>query len=118
VTLLYAYSTFEEAVEIARSNILLQGRGHSVAIHSNDQKHIEALAMAIPVTRVIVNQCATTSAGGSFLNGFGATTTLGTGFWGNTALQGNLDFTHLLNYTRIGYQPAGAKVPTDEEVWG
>ena len=74
--------------------------------------------MAIPVTRVIVNQCATTSAGGSFLNGFGATTTLGTGFWGNTALQGNLDFTHLLNYTRIGYQPAGAKVPTDEEVWG
>lgn len=118
VTLLYAYSTFEEAVEIAKSNILLQGRGHSVAIHSNDQKHIEALAMAIPVTRVIVNQCATTSAGGSFLNGFGATTTLGTGFWGNTALQGNLDFTHLLNYTRIGYQPAGAKVPTDEEVWG
>jgi succinate-semialdehyde dehydrogenase len=118
VALVYTYSTFEEAVGIAKANILLQGRGHSVAIHSNDVKHIEALAMAIPVTRVIVNQCATTSAGGSFMNGFGATTTLGTGFWGNTALQGNLDFTHLMNYTRIGNPPSGARVLSDEEIWG
>jgi succinate-semialdehyde dehydrogenase len=118
VTLVYIYSTFEEAVEIAKANIALQGKGHSVAIHSNDEKHVEALAKAIPVTRIIVNQCATTSAGGSFMNGFGATTTLGTGFWGNTSLQGNLDFTHLRNYTRIGYPPAGARVPSDEEIWG
>ena len=117
VTLVYTYATFDEALGIARCNILLQGRGHSVAIHSDNQKHIETLAMAIPVARVIVNQCATTSAGGSFMNGFGATTTLGTGFWGNTSLQGNLDFTHLLNYTRIGYPPAGARVPSDEEIW-
>jgi succinate-semialdehyde dehydrogenase len=118
VTLIYTYSTFEDAVAMVNSNILLQGRGHSVAIHSNDEKHIEALAMAIPVTRIIVNQCATTSAGGSFMNGFGATTTLGTGFWGNTALNGNLDFTNLLNYTKIGYPPAGARVLSDEEIWG
>jgi succinate-semialdehyde dehydrogenase len=118
VTLLYTYSNFTEAVEIARCNILLEGRGHSVAIHSNDKKHIEELAVAVPVTRIIVNQCATTSAGGSFFNGFGATTTLGTGFWGNTALIGNLDFTHLLNYTKIGYPPLGARLPSDEEIWG
>lgn len=117
VTLFYTYSNFDEAVAIAKANILLQGRGHSVAIHSTNQKHVEQLAMAIPVTRVIVNQCATTSAGGSFLNSFGATTTLGTGFWGNTALAGNLDFTHLRNITRIGYAPAGARVPSDEEIW-
>ena len=117
VTLFYAYSTFDQAIEIAKANILLQGRGHSVAIHSANQKHIEQLAMAIPVTRIIVNQCATTSAGGSFLNGFGATTTLGTGFWGNTALLGNLDFTHLRNITRIGFPPAGARTPSDDEIW-
>jgi succinate-semialdehyde dehydrogenase len=117
VTLFYTYSNFDEAVAIAKANILLQGRGHSVAIHSTNQKHVEQLAEAIPVTRVILNQCATTSAGGSFLNGFGATTTLGTGFWGNTALAGNLDFTHLRNITRIGYTPAGARVPSDEEIW-
>jgi len=117
VTLFYTYSKFDEAVEIARANILIQGRGHSVAIHSMNDTHIEQLAMAVPVTRVIVNQCATTSAGGSFMNSFGATTTLGTGFWGNTALTGNLDFTHLRNITRIGYAPAGARIPSDEEIW-
>jgi succinate-semialdehyde dehydrogenase len=118
VTLFYTYSNFDEAVEIARANIALQGRGHSVAIHSKNQSHIEQLAMTVPVTRVIVNQCATTSAGGSFLNSFGATTTLGTGFWGNTALVGNLDYTHLRNITRIGYLPKGARIPSDEEIWG
>lgn len=117
VTLFYTYAKFDQAVEIAKANILLQGKGHSVAIHSINHRHIEQLAVAIPVTRVIVNQCATTSAGGSFLNSFGATTTLGTGFWGNTALTGNLDFTHLLNITRIGYPPAGARTPSDDEIW-
>lgn len=118
VSLLYTYDKFEEAINIARSNINLEGKGHSVAIHSHHQKHIEQLALAVNVSRVIVNQCATTSAGGSFFNGFGATTTLGTGFWGNTILNGNLNYTHLLNFTRIGYLPKNARLPSDEEVWG
>jgi succinate-semialdehyde dehydrogenase len=117
ITLVYTYKTFDEAIAIAKSNILLQGKGHSVAVHSHDEAHIEAVALAIPVTRVIVNECATTSAGGGFMNSFGATTTLGTGFWGNTVLTGNLDFTHLLNWTRIGYPPENARVLSDEEIW-
>jgi succinate-semialdehyde dehydrogenase len=118
VTLWYTYERFEEAIEIARANIQLEGRGHSVAIHSHDTTHIEQVALAMNVSRVIVNQCATTSAGGSFLNGFGATTTLGAGFWGNNILNENLDFRHLMNYTRIGYPPEGARIPSDEEIWG
>ena len=118
VTLFYTYDKFEEAVAIAQRNTDLEGRGHSVSIHSNDEAHIEALALAVDVSRVIVNQCATTSAGGSFMNGFGATTTLGTGFWGNNILSENLDFRHLMNYTRIGYEPEGARIPNDEEIWG
>ena len=118
VTLFYTYDKFGEAADIARRNTELEGKGHSVAIHSNDESHIEELALAVDVSRVIVNQCATTSAGGSFMNGFGATTTLGTGFWGNNILNENLDFRHLMNYTRIGYVPEGARIPTDEEIWG
>jgi succinate-semialdehyde dehydrogenase len=118
VTLWYTYEQFAEAIGIARANIQPEGRGHSVAIHSHDTAHIEQVALALDVSRVIVNQCATTSAGGSFLNGFGATTTLGTGFWGNNILNENLDFRHLMNYTRIGYTPEGARIPSDEEIWG
>ena len=64
VTLSYTYDRFEEAAEIARANLKLEGRGHSVAIHSDNEEHVKRLALAVDVSRVIVNQCATTSAGG------------------------------------------------------
>ena len=117
VTLFYTYDKFEDAIEIAKSNIDLDGKGHSCAIHSNDQQKIEQYAMAMDVSRIIVNACATTSAGGGFLNSFGATTTLGTGFWGNNILNGNLGYRQLMNTTRIGYKPKGAYIPSDEEIW-
>jgi len=76
VTLVYTYATFDEALGIAKCNILLQG-GAIRWLSTLTIRSISKLwQMAIPVTRVIVNQCATTSAGGSFMNGFGATTTL------------------------------------------
>ena len=113
----YTFGKFDEAVDIARRNILLEGKGHSVAIHTDDQDHIEQLAHACNVTRVVVNDSANFASGGSFLNTFGATTTLGTNFWGNTCLNGNLQFYHLLNFTKIGYRPEGARIPSDEEIW-
>ena len=116
-SLFYTYREFDEAVDRARRNILISGKGHSVAIHSNDDAHIEQLAMAVNVSRIIVNDASNFAAGGSFLNSFGATTTLGTGFWGNTQLHGNLVYHHLMNVTKIGYPPEGARIPTDEEVW-
>jgi len=118
VTLFFIYDKFEEAVAISRSNIDLDGKGHSCAIHSHDEKKIEQYASQMDVSRIIVNACATTSAGGGFLNSFGATTTLGTGFWGNNILNGNLGYRQLMNTTCIGYKPKGAKIPSDEEIWG
>lgn len=118
VTLFYTYDKFEEAVEIAKSNLALDGKGHSCVIHSNNKEHIERFAMAVDVSRIIVNACATTNAGGGFLNSFGATTTLGTGFWGNNILNGNLGYRQLMNTTQIGYKPKAARIPSDEEIWG
>ncbi|MCD7897063.1 MAG: aldehyde dehydrogenase family protein, partial [Planctomycetaceae bacterium] len=37
----YRYDTWEEAVEIARDNLGKIGKGHSVVVHSNNDKHIE-----------------------------------------------------------------------------
>ena len=73
--------------------------------------------MAVDVTRISVNQCATTSVGGHYLNGFYPSTTLGCGFWGGNAISENLTYKHLMNITRIGYKPAKARIPTAEEVW-
>jgi len=33
----FKYDTFEEAVEIAQTNLNLEGKGHSAAIHSNNK---------------------------------------------------------------------------------
>lgn len=118
VSLLFDYDAFDEAVALARSNLEIEGKGHSVAIHSNDHEHIEQLAKAVSVARVVVNQCCTTSAGGSFLNGFAPTTTLGCGTWGNNVISENLTYKHLMNITRIGYAPKTAHIPTSEEIWG
>jgi len=118
VTLFYTYRDFAEAVEIARANLEVQGKGHSVVVHSQDREHIEQVALAMPVTRVCVNQCCTTTAGGSYFNSLIPSTTLGCGFWGNNSINENLTYKHLLNITRIVYPLDDARAPSPEELWG
>ena len=114
----YKYKTFEEAVDIAIANLEVEGKGHSIAIHSDNTKNIEYAANIVPVSRVLINQICATMNGGSFFNGFAPTTTLGCGSWGNNSISENLDYKHLINITRIGYYLKDAKVPTQEELWG
>ena len=35
------YDSFEDAVAIAKANLDVEGRGHSVAVHSNDDEHLK-----------------------------------------------------------------------------
>ncbi|MDF3000339.1 MAG: sucD [Bacillota bacterium] len=118
VLTLYRYNSFEEAVEIARANLEKDGKGHSVAIHSNQVENIEYAAESLEVSRFVINQASATSAGGSFFNGFAPTNTLGCGSWGNNSISENLDYKHLINISRVGYYMKDNKVPTDEMLWG
>ena len=114
----YKYEDFSEAVEIAKSNLEMEGKGHSVAIHSNNKENIEYAGEKLEVSRFVINQTCATSAGGSFFNGFAPTNTLGCGSWGNNSISENLDYKHLINISRIGYFMKDNKVPTDDELWG
>lgn len=111
------YKTFEEGVEIAKTNLLYEGAGHTAAIHSNDKVHVEFAGAALPISRLVVNQPSSTGAGGSFNNGFNPTTTLGCGSWGNNSISENFTYYHLINISRIGYFNKDAKVLTPEEIW-
>ena len=117
VIALFKYKTFEEAVDFAISNLEIEGKGHSISIHSDDSSKLEYAANRVPVSRILVNQICATMNGGSFFNGFSPTTTLGCGSWGNNSISENLDYKHLMNITRIGYFLKDAMVPTDEEMW-
>ena len=111
------YKTFEEAVEIAQKNLDFEGRGHSAAIHSNNLEHIQYAGTKLTVSRLVVNQASSLTAGGSFFNGFAPTTTLGCGSWGNNSISENLDWKHLVNISRIGMIIEGATQPSDEQIW-
>lgn len=111
------YGEFEEALEKAKANLLVEGAGHSAALHSNDEGHIRAMGLALPISRLVVNQASAITAGGSLTNGFAPTTTLGCGSWGGNSISENLDYKHLMNISRIGKPITGKKVPTDDEIW-
>ncbi len=113
----YKYKTFEEAVEIARTNLEAEGKGHSVSVHSNNREHIEYAGKKLCVSRFLINQASALSAGGSFFNGLPPTNTMGCGSWGNNSLSENLTYTHLINISRIAYLMQGNSVPADEELW-
>ena len=114
----YKYNTFEEGVEIAKSNLEVEGKGHSVSIHSSNNAHIEYIGTELSVSRFLVNQVCASSAGGSFNNGLAPTNTLGCGSWGHNSISENLDYKHLINVSRIAYFMPDNPIPTDEELWG
>jgi succinate-semialdehyde dehydrogenase len=117
VVAILPYKNFEEAVEKAKANLLVEGAGHSAALHSNDEAHIREAGVGLPVSRLVINQPSALTAGGSLTNGFAATTTLGCGSWGGNSISENLDYKHLMNVSRIGKVIANKPVPTDAEIW-
>ncbi len=111
------YKTFEEAINMAKSNLLVEGAGHSAALHSDNDQNIQKAGLELPISRLVVNQPSSTSAGGSLTNGFAPTTTLGCGSWGGNSISENLDYKHLMNVSRIGKVISDKEVPTDDEIW-
>ncbi len=117
VVAILPYDEFNEAVAKAKANLIVEGAGHSAAVHSNDESHIREAGLGLPISRLVVNQPSSLTAGGSLSNGFAPTTTLGCGSWGGNSISENLDYKHLMNVSRIGKVITNKKVPTDAEIW-
>ncbi len=113
-----AYDTFEDAVAIAQANLDVEGRGHSVSLHTNNIEHARYAGEKLTVARVLVNQICSTMNGGALTNSLTPTTTLGCCSWGNNSISENFSHKFLLNVIRVAYPKKNAKVPTDEEIWG
>ena len=111
------YDNFEEALRIAKTNLNMEGNGHTAGIHSNDQANLIKAGTELSVSRLIVNAPCATTAGGSIQNGLPVTNTLGCGSWGNNSISENFTYKHLLNITRIAPLSARIHVPSDEEIW-
>ena len=107
------YDDFDEAVRLARGNLLIEGAGHSAGVWSRDQKEIDYAAHMLPVGRLLVEQGGGNSTG-SFFNGLPFTNAVGCGTWGGNTISENLTFRHLRNFTKVAtMQNAGIMAKID-----
>ena len=108
------YQDFEEGFDALMTNLELEGAGHSSAIWSNVQPHIEYAANRVPVGRFHVNQCTAGSC-----NGMPATVTIGCGSWGGNSMSENLNYTHFMNKTHVTHTLSNYHFPdpADWDIW-
>jgi acyl-CoA reductase-like NAD-dependent aldehyde dehydrogenase len=96
-------------IDAARAVLRISGEGHSAAIHSNDPRTIMEFSAAVRVLRVSVNVGSSLGSSGLSTN-LAPSMTIGTGFFGRSAVGENLEPKHLVNWTRVAYN-ADASVP-------
>ncbi len=98
----YEVGDWCEASRLSRQILEMGGIGHTVSIHSNDEKVIKAFALEQPVSRILINQP-------SSLGGIGGTSglvpslTLGCGTMGGNITTDNISPANLLNIKRLAY---------------
>lgn len=114
---LYRYEGFEQALDMMRAVYEVGGKGHSCGIYSFDQDHIHRLAMAAPVSRIMVRQPQSKANAGAFNNGMPMTSSLGCGTWGGNIVSENVHLKHYLNTTWVSV-PIAEDRPSDAELFG
>ena len=110
VVVLKSYDTFEEAVDMAITNLKESGGiGHGTGLLSDNKEHILYAGERIPVSRFMINQ-PSADGWGPPTNGLPPSVSEGCGTWGNNILAGNVDYIHMINISRIVF-PLDEKIP-------
>lgn len=113
----YKYSGFNQALDMMRAVYEVGGKGHSCGIYSFDEEHIHRLALAAPVSRIMVRQPQSKANAGAFNNGMPMTSSLGCGTWGGNVVSENVHLKHYLNTTWVSI-PIKEDKPSDAELFG
>jgi sulfoacetaldehyde dehydrogenase len=119
-TLLAVYKyqgEFENALTMMRAIYEVGGKGHSVGIYSFNDEHIHRLALAAPVSRIMVRQPQSKANAGAFNNGMPMTSSLGCGSWGGNIVSENVNLKHYMNTTWVS-RPIPEDKPSDQELFG
>ena len=98
---IFKYHGFDQALEMVRQIFETGGKGHSCGIYSFDDDHIHRLALAAPVSRIMVRQVQSSSNAGTFTNGMPMTSSMGCGVWGGNITNENISLKHYMNVTWV-----------------
>ncbi|ABW18352.1 acetaldehyde dehydrogenase (acetylating) [Alkaliphilus oremlandii] len=108
----YTVNTWQEARDLSIQILNFEGAGHTMVLHTTNDKIAEEFGLKVPVSRFLINCSAT-------LGGIGATTnlmpalTLGCGAIGGSSTSDNVGPQNLFNLRRVVYG-----VRTLEEIRG
>jgi len=116
VVALYRARDFADAKAIASRILTHQGAGHSVGLHSSLDARALELGREVPTCRVIVNQAHCFATGGAFNNGLPFSLSMGCGSWGGNSIDGNLNWRHFLQTTKVAREIA-PREPELEEIF-
>lgn len=116
----YRAPDFAAAGALAQALLRYQGAGHSVGLHTRDERRAVQLGCSLPVCRVIVNQAHCFATGGSFDNALPFSLSMGCGTWGRNSISDNLNYRHFLNITRVVRPLAPEQVhePSEQQLFG
>jgi sulfoacetaldehyde dehydrogenase len=117
VTTIYFAKDFDDAKSLAAKVLNYQGAGHSIGIHTSNDKHAVALGEELPTCRVIVNQAHCFATGGSFDNGVPFSLSMGCGTWGGNSIDDNFNHKHLMNITKV-VRTIPVNEPSLDEIFG
>ena len=112
-----AFHGFDDALDKVRQIFETGGKGHSCGIYSFNDDHIHRLALAAPVSRIMVRQVQSRSNAGTFTNGMPMTSSMGCGIWGGNITNENISLKHYMNVTWVS-RPIPEDKPSEEELFG
>ncbi|MGD9567150.1 MAG: acetaldehyde dehydrogenase (acetylating) [Sedimentibacter sp.] len=98
----YTVDNVEEGIKLCTELLMNEGKGHTLILHSEDERVIREFGLRIPVSRLLINTSGS-------LGGIGATTnlvpalTLGCGAVGGSSTSDNVGPMNLLNIRRVAY---------------
>ncbi|PKM51490.1 MAG: acetaldehyde dehydrogenase (acetylating) [Firmicutes bacterium HGW-Firmicutes-7] len=99
---LYSEEDWEKACEKCVELLEYDGLGHSLVIHSKDEKIIREFALKKPVSRILVNTSSAQGAIGASTN-LVPSLTLGCGAVGGSSTSDNVSPLNLINIRRVAY---------------
>ncbi len=115
VLALYRYGgTIDGAIDLVNAITGYQGLGHTCGIHTQNDAHVEALAMRTRTARVMVNQDLNEGAG-SPRNGMPYTLSLSCGTWGGNITTENVNVRHFINTTWVSRLVDPKAMPVSDE---
>ena len=115
---IFKYSDgFDNALEMVKGLYEVGGKGHSCGIYSFDDDHIDRLALATPVSRIMVRQAQSIGNAGSFSNGMPMTGSLGCGVWGGGISNENIALKHYYQTTWVS-RPIPEDRPSEQDLFG